>query len=141
MLITFTLSVKAQIKQDSIKVLETVNLYNQGWYEGDSIKMGKALHPELVKRIVRKFKDTGNDVVNNLSYNLMIQYIIAGYGTHTPKDKQNDKVTIHDIYGNIACVKVESVEIVEYLHLVKYNEDWKVLNVLWDVKPINRLKN
>ena len=96
--------------------------------------MSKALHHELVKRFVQKFKDTGNDVVNNLSYNLMIQYTIAGYGTHTPKEKQNDKVTIHNIYGNIASVKVESENIVEYLQLVKFNDEWRVLNVLWDMK-------
>ena len=136
-LMTFTIIVKAQIYQDSVKVLKTVSLYNQGWYEGDSVKMNKALHPELVKRTLQKFKDTGNDVINNLSYNLMIQYVIAGYGTHTPKEKQNDKVTIHDIYGNIASVKVESEDIVEYLQLVKYCGEWKVLNVLWDMKPIS----
>ncbi len=134
LLMTCVLVVKAQVNQDSVNVLKIVSLYNQGWYEGDSAKMSKALHYELVKRTVNKFKDTGNDVVNNLSYNLMMQYIIAGYGTHTPKDKQNDKVTLHDIYGNIATVKVESEDIVEYLQLVKFRGEWKVLNVLWDVK-------
>ena len=134
-LLTFTILVKAQINQDSVKVLETVSLYNQGWYAGDSAKMSKALHPELVKRIVQQFKDTGNDVVNNLSYNLMIQYVIAGYGKHTPKEKQNDKVILYDIYGNIANVKVESEDIVEYLQLVKFSGEWKILNVLWDMKP------
>ena len=34
-LMTFALLVKAQINQDSVKVLKTVSLYNQGWYEGD----------------------------------------------------------------------------------------------------------
>ena len=136
-LLTFTVLAKAQINQDSVKVLETVSLYNQGWYEGDSTKMRKALHPELVKRIVQQFKDPGNDVVNNLSYNLMMQYVIAGYGTHTPKEKRNDKVTLHDIYGNIASVKVESEDIVEYLQLVKFSGEWKILNVLWDMKPIS----
>jgi len=42
-------SMIAQSTQDSLKVLEAVHLYNQGWYEGDSAKMSQALHPELIK--------------------------------------------------------------------------------------------
>jgi len=130
-------SITAQSTHDSLKVLETVHLYNEGWYEGDSMKMSQALHPELVKRIVQKFKDTGNDVVNTSSYNLMIQYTIAGYGKHTPKEKQNDRVTLLDIYGNIACVKIEASNLVDYLQLVKYNGEWKIISVLWDLKPVS----
>ncbi len=134
LLLIVSASTKAQTKQDSLKVLQTVNLYNQGWYEGDSAKMSQALHPELVKRIVQNYKDTGNDLISNLSYNMMMQYTIAGYGKHTPKEKQNDTVTILDIYEEIACVKVESFEIVDYLQLGKYDGNWKIINVLWTMK-------
>jgi putative lumazine-binding protein len=129
-----SISVFSQSNNDSTNIIECVKNYNYGWYNGDTVSMGKALHPELVKRISQKFKDTGNDVINTLSYNTMMQYIIAGYGTHTPKKDQNDIITLNDFFGNIASVKVESKDIVEYLQLVRYNGEWKVLNVLWDVK-------
>jgi len=48
----FSTSLNAQSKQESLEVLEIVSLYNQGYYEGDSAKMSKVLHPELVKRIM-----------------------------------------------------------------------------------------
>lgn len=133
--VILTTSVKAQFSQDSLDVLETVELYNQGWYEGDSLKMSQALHPELTKRMIQNYKDTGNDVISELSYNMMLQYTIAGYGKHTPKDKQNDSVDILDIYGEIACVKTESFETVDYLQLAKYNGYWKIINILWTIKP------
>ena len=41
---------------------------------------------------------------------------------------------ILDIYEGIACVKVESFEIVDYLQLAKYNGNWKIINVLWTMK-------
>jgi len=134
LLLLITGSITAQSTQDSLKVLEIVHLYNQGWYEGDSTKMSQALHPELVKRMVQKFKDTGNDIVHTSSYNLMIQYTIAGYGKYTPKEKQNDRVTLLDIFGNIACVKIEASDLVDYLQLAKCNGKWKIINVLWTMK-------
>jgi hypothetical protein len=136
----FSTSLNAQTKQDSLEVLETVSLYNQGWYEGDSTKMSKALHPELVKRMIQKYKDTGNDIISDLSYNMMMQYVIAGYGKHTPKEKQNDTVTILDIYGDIATLKVDSYEIVDYLQLAKFDEKWKIINILWTMKPYDSEK-
>lgn len=132
---SFSTSLNAQTKQDSLEVLETVSLYNQGWYEGDTTKMRKALHPELVKRMIQKYKDTGNDIISDLTYNMMMQYVIAGYGKHTPKEKQNDTVTILDIYNEIATVKVESYEIVDYLQLAKFDGKWKIINILWTMKP------
>ena len=133
--IIFPTVLNAQTKQDSLEVLETVNFYNRGWYEGDSLKMSKALHPELVKRMIQKYKDTGNDIISDLSYNMMMQYVIAGYGKHTPKEKQNDIISILDIYGDIATVKVDSYEIIDYLQLAKFDGKWKIINVLWTMKP------
>ena len=102
--------------------------------------MSKVLHPELVKRTIRNYENTGNDVVNNLSYNTMMQYTIAGYGKHTPKDKQNDKIELLDICENIASIRVESTDYVEYLQMVKYNGEWKALNVLWEMKDWKKSK-
>ena len=138
--LTFTLSLNAQIMQDSIEVLKIASLYSQSWYDGDSLKMSKVLHPELVKRTIRNYENTGNDVVNNLSYNTMMQYTIAGYGKHTPKDKQNDKIELLDICENIASIRVESTDYVEYLQMVKYNGEWKALNVLWEMKDWKKSK-
>lgn len=49
--------------------------------------------------------------------------------------KKNKMTKLQDIYGNIASVKVDSEDIIEYLQLVKFSGEWKVLNVLWDTKP------
>ena len=134
-LLMFAMLANAQMKQDSLKIIEAVNLYNQGWYEGDSVKMGKALHPELVKRVVQKFRDTGDDIISDLTYNMMMQYVKAGSGKGTPKEKKNDRVTILDIYGNIACVKNDAYDLIDYLQLGKCNGEWKIINVLWTMKP------
>jgi len=41
-------------------------------------------------------------------------------------------MTILDIYHQIATVKVISFDFVDYCHVVKYNGEWKIINLLWD---------
>lgn len=138
--LAFTLSLNAQTNQDSIELLKIASLYSQAWYEGDSLKMSKVLHPELIKRSVLNYEHTGNDIINDLSYNIMMQYTIAGYGKNTPKEKQNDKIELLDIFENIASVRVESTDYVEYIQLVKYNDEWKALNIIWQIRDSKKPK-
>ncbi len=43
-------------------------------------------------------------------------------------------VTIFDIYNNIATVKVTTnkFKFIDYLHLGKFGNDWKIVNVIWE---------
>jgi len=68
----------------------------------------------------------------------MMQYTLAGYGKYTPKEKQNDIVTLLAIDGNIACVKIDAFDLVDYLQLVNCNGEWKILNVVWTMKAIQK---
>ena len=124
----------AQSESDSLAVMKTVALYNQGWYEGDADKMARALHPELIKRVIVRDKSSGQDIVSTISFDTMVHYAEAGTGKNTPRELQNDTVTILDICGQIACVKVEAYDLVDYLQLAKIQGEWKILNVLWMAK-------
>ena len=50
----------------------------------------------------------------------------------------NDKVTILSIYDRIASVELVSDNWIEYLHLIKLNEKWEIVNLIWQHKDINR---
>jgi len=46
-------------------------------------------------------------------------------------------ITILDIFENIATVKAttEYFPFIDYCHLGKVNGEWKIINVLWAMKP------
>ncbi len=107
--------------------------YAEGWYEGNADKMESALHPHLAKRIART-NDKGQSNLSQMSAMELVQGTRSGFGKQTPKEEQQKDVTILDITGNAATVKLEMRDWVDYMHIAKYNGKWLIVNVLWEMK-------
>ena len=108
--------------------------YIEGWYEGNAERMERALHPDLAKRIVRT-NDRGQSMLGQMSAMSLVQGVRNGGGKNTPKEKQQKDVTILDVFGNAASVKVVAADWIDYLHIAKSNGRWVIVNVLWEMKP------
>jgi hypothetical protein len=108
--------------------------YIEGWYEGNPERMERALHPDLAKRIVFSNPE-GRSRLDQMSAMSLVQGVKRGGGKDTPKEKQQKDVTILDIYGNAASVKVVASDWIDYLHIAKFNGRWVIVNVLWELKP------
>ena len=52
-----------------------------------------------------------------------------------PADKQRKDVTVLDVFGNAATVKVIANDWIDYLHVSKVDGRWVIVNVLWEMKP------
>jgi hypothetical protein len=65
----------------------------------------------------------------------LVQGVKRGGGKQTPKEKQIKEVTILDVFGNAASVKVVASDWIDYLHIAKLNGRWVIVNVLWELKP------
>lgn len=52
--------------------------------------------------------------------------------------KPNNDVQILDIYNRIASVKLVSDNWVEYLHLIKLDGKWEIINLIWQHKDVGR---
>jgi hypothetical protein len=109
--------------------------YIEGWYEGNPQRMENSLHPELAKRIVRTDPKTGRSRLDQMSAMSLVQGTRGGFGKRTPKEKQQKDVTILDVFGNTASVKVVAADWIDYLHVAKFNGKWVIVNVLWELKP------
>jgi hypothetical protein len=108
--------------------------YIEGWYEGDAARMERALHPDLAKRIVRAGPN-GKSSLQQMSAMGLVQGVRSGYGKQTPKEKQQKDVTVLDVFENAASAKIVASDWVDYLHLARWNGEWKIVNVLWELKP------
>jgi hypothetical protein len=109
--------------------------YAEGWYEGDVAKMERALHPELVKRIVRTDPNSKRSVLDGMGASVLLNNVARAFGKNTPKEQQLKDAKILDTYGNVASVRVEMAGWVDYLHIAKFNGRWVIVNVLWELKP------
>ena len=52
-----------------------------------------------------------------------------------PENQRRDEVWILDIFEGVASVRVDATQWIDYLHLAKWNGEWKIVNVLWQMRP------
>lgn len=109
--------------------------YIEGWYEGNAERMERALHPELAKRIVQTNPQNGRSRLDQQSALTLVQNTRRGGGKETPKPRQQKDVTILDVFGSAASVKIVASDWIDYLHVAKFNGRWVIVNVLWELKP------
>jgi hypothetical protein len=127
--------VNAQTDEDDAAIRKTALNYIEGWYEGDAARMESALHPELAKRMISTDPKTGHSVFNHMGAMALVQRTKRGGGTKTPKEHQTKDVTILDRYNNAAVVKIVASDWIDYLEEGKVDGEWKIINVLWELKP------
>jgi len=112
--------------------------YIEGYFHKDGKRMEKALHPELVKRSIQKTKD-GTEFVLNLGASYMVMRAANNTNRHAanPEGPIESIVEIYDIVGNAATVKVSTnqYDFIDYLHVGKYYNEWKIINVFWANLP------
>jgi hypothetical protein len=127
----------AQSAADSAAIRAAALDYIDGWYAADGQRMERALHPELAKRNV--FSDsTGRSRLIQMSAMTLVMGTRNGGGSTIPAAQRSDSVRILDIYGGAASARVRAATWVDYMHLAKFNGQWRIINVLWENDPAQR---
>jgi hypothetical protein len=108
--------------------------YIEGYYTADAARMERALHPELAKRMVYR-DEKGRPRLHQMSALTLVQATRDGGGKQTPAAEQQKDVTVLDVYQNAASAKIIASGWIDYLHLARWNGQWKIVNVLWELKP------
>ena len=99
--------------------------YFDGWFDGDAERMERALHPELAKRTLQ------GDALAADTAQEMIDATAAGIGKRQDVPDRAIRIEIVDVSGTIASVVVRSAVYLEYVHLARTSEGWKIVNALW----------
>jgi hypothetical protein len=124
----------SQAAADSVAIRQTALDYIEGWWTGNADRMSRAVHPNLAKRFVFK-EDNGESGLGHTTADGLVQSTRMGRGTDLPAEERRARVEILDIYRDIATVKLSSTRLIDYLHLVRWNGEWKIVNVLWAPGP------
>lgn len=139
-LLLTTLCISAQTAKDTLAIKETALNYIEGYFYKDAERMEKALHPELVKRSIQKSKDGHEFIVNRgASFMIMAAANNSNRYAANPEGPIESVVEIYDITGNAATAKVSTNQygFIDYLHIGKYYNEWKIVNVFWASVPEN----
>jgi hypothetical protein len=135
LLLAIPLSAQVTTADETAAIAKPALNYIESWYTGDAARMESALHPELAKRIVITDPQTGRSRLDSMSAMTLVQRVRTGVGTKTPKEKQQKDITILERYNNVAIVKIVASDWVDFLQEAKFNGEWKIVNVLWELKP------
>ena len=122
---------------DSAAIRRVALDYIEGWFAGDSARMRRALHPDLAKRAIMRDQQ-GRLFLDLQSASMLVRAAGYGFGTSLPAARRWASVQILDVDGDLASVKLHSTQLVDYMHLVRWDGEWRILNVLWDVRPADR---
>ncbi|MCU1474242.1 nuclear transport factor 2 family protein [Amnibacterium sp.] len=111
---------------DRDAIVATALDYYEGWFDGDAGRMERALHPELAKRGVVPGGGIDTDTAKT-----MIDATAAGVGRSRDVPDRDIRVRVDDVHGDIASATVTSAVYVDYVHLVRIDDRWRIVNALW----------
>ena len=123
-------SARPATTSDRDGIASTIADYYLGWFDGDPDRMARALHPELAKRgwirgasgAIELDRDTAGSMVE-------LTRQASGRGT-APADRHYE-IRAVECHRDIASACVYAVPYVDYLHLVRTAEGWRIINALW----------
>ena len=117
---------------DAAAILATIDDYYLGWYDADGDRMARALHPDRATRGWLRGREGDADLLLELdTFDTMVGFAAAGEGRQTDAAARAYDVHIDDVHGDIAAATVHAVPYVDYLHLVRTSEGWRIVNALW----------
>ena len=68
----------------------------------------------------------------------MVVGTAEGGSTRVSKDRRQYTITILDLYGEIAAVRAENPDWIDYLQLARIEGQWVIVNVLYTINHANQ---
>jgi len=121
---------EAELAAEKEAITATVLDYAEGAYSASAERMARALHPELNKKMVATHPQTGGRFVVYSGPSQLVEGTRTGLG-RLAEDQWNIEVEVYEVGHDMACAKLFSARFIDNLHLVKWDGEWKIVNVLW----------
>ena len=126
---------KKATKQDSLEIKRISIGYLKALQELKPKLMNEVMNDSLNKVTLGYSRELRKEVVTSIPKKRMIwnaENWNKSNSRFPPNPKNNIKIL--DIYHRIATVKLYSDNWVEYLHLIKLDNKWSIINLLWQHK-------
>ena len=122
----------AQSQQDTIAIRQVALDYIESQHHMKPEQFERAAHPRMVKRTFWVNQKTQKEYLGETFRDAMI-LLAETYNQDGDKFPKNPKkeVVILDIFDKTASVKLIADDWIDYMHIVKLNGRWQLVNVLW----------
>ena len=110
--------------------------YLEGFYEGDTDKIRRGVHPEVTK--YGFYRRNGAELYEGSAMPFEDMLAFANRVRESGRTRSEDtvkEVILLDILDQTAAVKVVAYWGTDYLQLAKYDGERKILHVLWQSAP------
>lgn len=118
---------------DESAIRDVARAYLESWLDGDPERMRVAVHPMLAKRGLDYGPDSAPTAVHHLDTDYMVESAARG---PRRQFQRTCEITILDLAGNVASVRVVSEPFIDYLHVVRLDGRWSILNVLYEDRQV-----
>ncbi len=127
-----TFYVHGQTRQDTLDIKQVALDYIESQHNVKPEQFELSAHPRMVKRTFWTNKKTGKEYLRETFTDAMI-LLAETYNQDGDKFPENPKkeVVILDVFDKVASVKLIADDWIDYMHIVKLNGKWQLVNVLW----------
>ncbi|CAD0007477.1 nuclear transport factor 2 family protein [Flavobacterium salmonis] len=131
--------IQAQTAQDTLDIKRVALAYIEAQHNPNPKLMESALHPRMVKRSVFRSKAANKDFVSEFSAENMV-ILAETYNVKGDKFPKNPRkeIKLLDVSAKTASVKLLADTWIDYMHIVKTNGEWKIINVLWQYNDVSQ---
>lgn len=102
--------------------------YMNAYYTADPAMMQRSLHPDFHKCTLRTVN--GKTQITEDTVQSMVEGVGLGSGKDIPPNERVRSIQVLDVYRDAASVKVVTGRWIDYMHLSKFNGEWRVLDVV-----------
>jgi len=104
--------------------------YFEGWFEGDAVRMDRALHPGLAKHALAQGA-TRAEILDVTTKDEMVEATRQGTGRRRDVPDRAIRIEITGVSSDIASATVHSAVYVEFALLARTSEGWRITGTLW----------
>jgi putative lumazine-binding protein len=115
---------------DSAAIRACILDYFEGWFDGDPIRMDRALHPGLAKHAIGQDRDR-SEALDVTTKDEMVEATRQGRGRARDLPDRAIRIEIASVSGDIASAVVHSAVYVEYALLARTADGWRITSTLW----------
>lgn len=138
-LLAITTEMNAQTKQDTLDIQKVALDYIISQHKPNGEQMKNALHPRLVKRTFWKDATSQIEYVRETTAEGMV--VVAETFNkdrkHFPENPKKE-VKLLDVSERTASIKLIADDWIDYMHIVKVQGKWQIVNVLWQYHDVNK---
>jgi hypothetical protein len=126
-------------KKDSVEIIKQSSGYLVALQELSPKLMNEVLNDSLNKVTVGYDRERKAEYARATTREQMIEFATSWNKANNKfPTRPSNQIEILDIYNRIANVKITSDNWVEYLHLIKLDDKWTIINLIWQHKDVNR---